>query len=115
LDDLHAYVDVRCLFVSHVSTISGNEIGGVGATALADALRSNNTITDLNMSCTTALIASKQPADLFLVWSCIDNRIGTEGATAMADMLRVNRSLLKLDFSCTRTPCDPLCCIGEGL
>jgi hypothetical protein len=76
-------------------------IGAVGAVALADALRSNKTVTDLNLTCAGPVIALGMQADVSLVRLCTGNKFGDEGATAMADMLRVNRTLRELDLSCT--------------
>jgi hypothetical protein len=54
-------------------------LGEVGAAAIADALRVNTTLTELNLR---------------------GNDVGEEGAKALADALKVNTTLTELDISC---------------
>ena len=52
-----------------------NNIGDEGATALAEALKENTTLTTLNLA---------------------SNKIGDEGATALAEALKENKNLIEV-------------------
>jgi hypothetical protein len=79
----------------------------VGAIALADALQSNSTVTDLNIFCTPQSLLGNNIASSHLRTHVpIANEIGDDGATAMAEMLRVNRTLLKLNLDGTWIICE---------
>jgi hypothetical protein len=74
-----------------------NNIGREGAIKLAEALKSNSTLTHLELTCT------------FLVASCsfslnTANSIDTEGAFALAEALKSNTSLTHIEL-----PCKQIC------
>jgi len=75
-----------------------NSIGGDGASAIADALKTNKTLTALYLN-------SMLPMLLFLIAheGCIltGNIIGADGARAIVDALKTNNALTTLNLACT--------------
>jgi Ran GTPase-activating protein (RanGAP) involved in mRNA processing and transport len=71
-----------------------NEISDAGTIELADALKTNRSLTKLGLS---------------------DNRIGADGAKALADALKTNRSLTKLDLSDNRIGVDGAKALADAL
>jgi Ran GTPase-activating protein (RanGAP) involved in mRNA processing and transport len=73
-----------------------NRIGDEGARALAEALKTNKTLTLIDFRC----------KKFVRVWRfCLidgvaytDNRIGDEGARALAEALKTNKTLTSIDF-----------------
>ena len=86
LDDTNAKVIANVLNNMNVLTkltISGNDIGNEGVIAIAQALRSNSTLTKL----TTLTISG--------------NKIGNDGAIAISELLQNNSTLKTLTISCS--------------
>jgi hypothetical protein len=74
--------------------LSGNEISDKGASALADALKVNNSMTSIGLA----------------------NEIGDEGASALADALKVNTSVISIDLGLSlRAKVDKLLARNERL
>jgi hypothetical protein len=82
---------------------AANNFGDDGARAIADALRVNSTVIEVDLRCTPAHAASRR-------WRVADvcafeaNNIGDDGARAFADTIRVNSTLCKVDLGST-CPC----------
>ncbi|OHE72562.1 MAG: hypothetical protein A2007_06040 [Verrucomicrobia bacterium GWC2_42_7] len=74
--------------------LTANGIGGVGARALADALKTNTSLTKLNLT---------------------GNKIGDVGAGALADVLRTNSTLIELNLSDNKISFYGASLIGEAL
>jgi len=66
------YLGLECNFFCFAQS-KGNRLGDEGATPLADMLKTNSTLTEINLG--------------------EDNQIGDKGATALADMLKTNSTL----------------------
>ena len=64
-----------------------NDMGPEGAALIAEKLKTNSTITELDLSGKRSKSHSSK-----------DNEIGNEGATALADMLKTNSTLQILDL-----------------
>jgi Ran GTPase-activating protein (RanGAP) involved in mRNA processing and transport len=86
--------------------IYGNQIGAEGASALADALKMNSSVTNINLDdnaigdegasvLADALKVNTSVTDI----SLRSNKFGAKGATAIADALKVNTSLTRIDLS----------------
>jgi hypothetical protein len=73
----------------------GNEIGDVGATAIANALKENKSITGLDLSSKYFLFL------VLLHQHSKDNKIGDVGATTIANALKENKSITTL-FLCSK-------------
>ena len=91
------------LFSIHIKSI-GNKIGETGTTSLSDALKSNTTLIELNLSGenkrnNTQMISTNNPF-FFIIIISTDNAIGERGATSLSDALKSNTTLTKLDLSC---------------
>ena len=85
------------MLVTNFFTATGNRIGDVGAKALANALKSNASVTNIDLSCKKTLnfvsASRTRRADCVV---CLANRIGDEGVTALADALEVNTAVLMM-------------------
>ena len=80
-----------------------NDIGDTGATSLSDALKSNTTLTKLNLFSqhkrnNTQMTPINNP--LFSTLKSTANNIGDTGATSLSDALRSNTTLTRLDLRC---------------
>ena len=83
---------------------TGNNIGDAGTTSMSDALKSNTTLTKLNLWSEekrndTLKAFTEKPLYSLLIQST-DNAIGGTGATSLSDALKSNTTLTKLDLSC---------------
>jgi hypothetical protein len=91
-------------FFSFIITSTGNEIGDTGATSLSEALKSNTTLIELNMSCEDKRRHTKDIHQQFTLFSFIItstvNKIGDTGATSLSEALKSNTALTKLDLFC---------------
>ena len=99
---------IRKLQSFKILDISWNKIDYEGATALAEALKVNTTLTTLNISYNniddegaTALAAAlgKDGNKTLTTLNITYNNIGDEGATALAEALKENKTLTTLDIS----------------
>ena len=81
-------------------TSTDNNIGGTGATSLSELLKSNTTLTELNLSGEDKRNAKDihQPITLLFLLSLTDNYIGERGATSLSESLKSNTTLKKLDL-----------------
>jgi hypothetical protein len=83
--------------------ITGNSIGATGSTSLSESLKSNTTLTKLNLSSEDKRRQKRYPSTThsfsFLLIST-DNRIGETGATTLSESLKSNTTLTKLNLSC---------------
>ena len=80
-----------------------NNIGDEGAKALAEALKVNQSLQDLNLSCRKndtyyliSLYSFFEPSTGHHTF--VDNNIGSEGAKTLAEALKVNQSLQNLNL-----------------
>src|SRR5579859_5118575 len=83
---------------------SGNKIGSEGALALAESLKQNTTLTNLNLESTSELSGLMFCMRVVILISgmfCLVNEIGYEGALALAESLKQNTTLANLILSCT--------------
>ena len=85
--------------------IASNAIGPEGALALAEGIKSNSSVTDLNLvnngigsagavAVAEALMVNRGVKIVYLG----DNMIGPEGAVALAETLKVNKTLTMIDL-----------------
>src|SRR5438270_45813 len=91
-----------------VCSFSGNNIGRAGARALAESLKQNTTLTNLNLSCMSELgnhslqlrdgIKLTICACLLIPCSFSVNNIGGKGASALAESLKQNTTLTNLNL-----------------
>ena len=86
------------------SCVSDNGIGGAGAASIAEALKSNTTITIVNLMSECRAGAGMLCARLFEVcgWRCrscvSDNGIGGAGAASIAEALALNTTITSVDL-----------------
>ena len=81
-----------------------NDIGYTGATSLSDALKSNTTLTKLDLSGehernNTQMASISHPL-FFTPINRTGNKIGERGATSLSDALKSNTTLTELYLSC---------------
>ena len=92
---------ISFFFRDHETT--GNGIGERGAMSLGDVLKSNTTLTALDLSCydkektTPKLHPSNNPFSVLI--KSTGNGIGETGATSLSDALKSNKSLTQLNLS----------------
>ena len=82
---------------------TANNIGYIGATSLSDALKSNTTLTQLNLWCkhkkrNSTQIASIDKSLFSIIIKSTGNKIGERGAKTMSDALKSNTTLTKLNL-----------------
>ena len=80
-----------------------NNIGKIGTTSLSEALKSNTTLTELNLSCehkrnNTQMISTKTN-NSFIIIQSTENNIKEEGTAALSDVLKSNTTLIQLDLN----------------
>ena len=84
----------------------GNKIGDAGATSLSEALKSNTTLTELDLRCedkrkkTHKRHPSTIHSSLFI--TSTDNNIGATGASSLSEALKSNTTLTKLNLGSER-------------
>ena len=89
--------------LSFIVTSTVNKIGGKGTKSLSEALKSNTTLTKLNLSCEDK--RKKTPKtyinnSLFpFLFTSTDNNIGKRGAKSLSEALKLNAALTQLDLS----------------
>ena len=86
---------------SFLFTSTGNDIGESGATSLSEVLKSNTTLTKLNLSCEDKRRHTKgihQQFTLSFLFISTDNSIGDTGASSLSEALKSNTTLTKLDL-----------------
>ena len=103
-------------------SITKNQIGDEGATALADALCVNGAMTDLDLSFNNiggdgakALANALRVNGAMTTLLLGGNKIRDEGATALADALHVNGALTSLDLSYNTIGDEGAKALGEAL
>jgi Ran GTPase-activating protein (RanGAP) involved in mRNA processing and transport len=75
---------------------AGNQIGDEGAKALAEALKTNETITTVNLS-GVRVVCGVSWLRLTFHWMRLQgNPIGDEGAKALAEALKTNKSVTNI-------------------
>ena len=89
-------------FIIIKSTV--NIIGEIEATSLSDALKSNKTLTQLNLGGkhkrnSTQTASINNPFFFILIKSTGEN-IGETGATSLSDALKANTTLTELNLNC---------------
>ena len=93
--DIHRQFAVSFLIIP-----TGNSIREGGATLLSEALKTNKTLTELNLTCEDKkrhLIGVNQQITFFsFLFSSTDNWIGVRGATTFSESLKTNTTLTKL-------------------
>ena len=89
--------------VAHDYLITWNEIGVEGAKAIGDALKTNTSLTQLDLSLThnTNETTPHHITSHHLILSSTGNNIEPEGAKAIGEALKANTSLTKLDLGLT--------------
>ena len=79
-----------------------NNIGDTGATSLSDALKSNTTLSNLNLDSedkrNNTQMASISGSFFPILIQSTDNNIGETGATSLSDVLKSNTTLMKLNL-----------------
>eukprot|EP00808_Paulinella_micropora_P027241 g40439.t1 len=101
--------DVLTKFVANYEgkslDLSSQNLGAVGASAVAKGLQENKTVIELRMGANEigpagaeAIANMLKVNEALQVLSLIGNNIGPEGAKAIADMLKVNSTLTALDI-----------------
>jgi Ran GTPase-activating protein (RanGAP) involved in mRNA processing and transport len=109
-------LSLSCMFIQHNSRQlcdvlvcvmsdwgSANSIGEAGALALAEALKTNLSLTTLDLSC---MFIQHNLAQLCNISACVisdtgtGNRFGDDGAQSLAEGLKENRTLTALSLSC---------------
>ena len=88
---------------SFLFTSTGNEIGDMGATSSSEVLKSNTTLTKLNLSCEdkrkkTQMTSINNLLFSFLFTSTV-NKIGDTGAASLSESLKSNTTLTQLNLS----------------
>jgi hypothetical protein len=73
-----------------VLTPTANNIGNDGTIKLSEALKSNSSLTRLDLSCNSLIVASFS--------RIADNNIGSKGAIGLSEALKANTSLTSLDL-----------------
>ena len=80
-----------------------NKIGDTGATSLSDALKSNTTLTQLDIKSedkrNNTYITFINQSTLSILTQSTDNIIGDKGAASLIGALKSNTSFTKLDLS----------------
>lgn len=90
------------------SCFADNQIGAVGAVALASALESNQTLQEMNFRCKwrglwrIAMQLGSMRAGCFVCPLTV-NQIGDDGAKALADALHINKSATIIDLTSMRS------------
>ena len=92
------------VFFSIFNKPIANKIGDIGTTSLSDALKSNITLTRLELRGeykrnNTQMKPIKQ-STLFYSHQSTDNFIGDTGATSISDALKTNTTLTELSLTC---------------
>ena len=82
---------------------TGNKIGDAGATSLSESLKSNTTLTQLNLSGKDQRKNThkdiRQQITLFpFLFTSTDNDIGERGATSLSESLKSNTTLTELNL-----------------
>ena len=82
---------------------SGNSIGDTGTTSLSDALKSNTTLTQLNLGSNLKKKKTTQTPFInntltFIPIKLKDNEIGDIGAKSLSDALKSNTTLTKFNL-----------------
>ncbi len=77
---------------------AGNEIGDVGAAALAEAVKASRTLTSLELGCECGRGRRSEFAQCSRT-AGIDNEIGDVGAAALAEGVKASKSLTRLDLN----------------
>ena len=91
------------LFFLHHTRTTGNDIGVQAATALGESLKSNTTLTELNLECKNKRKKTHQKTSInnslfsFLFISTV-NKVGETGATSLSEALKLNTALTKLNM-----------------
>ena len=90
-------------FFPFLFTTTGNSIEDAGVTSLSESLKSNTTLTELDLSCTykkrhTQMASIYNPLFSFLITST-DNKIGNTGATSLSEALKSNTTITELYLS----------------
>ena len=91
---------------TRVCVAAVNAIGPAGATAIAEALKTNKTVTTVFLS--SAWSAMDAPASgpcgvaLVYLHAAAGNRIGQAGAAAIMEALQINQTVSKLDLASAR-------------
>ena len=90
------------LFVIH-TTSTGNKTGETGAISLSEALKSNTTLTKLNLGCEDKKKEDTQKTSInnslfSILITSTDNYIGETGATSLSEALKSNTTLTQLNL-----------------
>ena len=82
---------------------TGGNIGDTGATSLSESLKSNATLTELNLCCEDKRKTQKRyPSTIHsfpFLFPTTGNKIGDTGAASLNESLKSNTTLTKIDLS----------------
>ena len=90
---------------SFLFTSIGNNIGETGAASLSESLKSNTTLTELDLSSEDKKKKKTQKTSInnslfSLLFTSTGNNIGDSGATSLSALLKSNTTLTKLNLRC---------------
>ena len=88
--------------LSFLLSSTDNKIGDTGATSLSESLKSNTTLTELNLGCEDKRRHKRHPSTVhyFLFSSPTGNDIGETGVSSLSESLKSNSTLTELNLNC---------------
>ena len=98
--------DIHQQFTLCISLLSiDNKIGDTGATSLSEALKSNTTLTKLNLCRDNKRKKThkRHPSTIHsfpFIFTPTDNNVGDTGAASLSESLKSNTTLTELDLYC---------------
>ena len=91
----------ECLFHG-LNDSTGNNIGETGATSLSESLKSNSTLTELNLYCEDKRKThERHPSTIhffLFLFTSTGNEIGDTGVTSLSEALKSNTTLTELNL-----------------
>ena len=95
--------DIHQQITHLIVATTDSKIKDIGATSLSESLKSNTTLTQLNLECEYKRKTHKrQPSAIhsFFLFSSTVNGIRERGATSLSESLKSNTTLFELNMSC---------------
>ena len=89
----------KLLFFLHL-TLTDSSIGYTNATSLSEPLKSNTTLTQLNLSGEDKRMTQIHPNHFYPFLFLSDNEVGDTGAMSLSEALKSNTTLVELNLSC---------------
>ena len=90
------------LTLNYIIHFTDNQIGDDGAKAISEALKTNQSITHINLSCMNTnshFQLNSLSLTLNYIFHFIGNKIGDDGARAISEALKTNQSITYIDLS----------------